>query len=128
MPQFSASSEESLQTCHPALQRLCRRVIETYDFTVLEGHRGKKRQNKLVEEGRSKVEWPNSMHNRKPSLAVDIAPYPIDWDAYNRFYELAGHMQQAFADLQGEGRIPAAVNCCSKMLRGSPPCCPSSTP
>ena len=105
MPRFSASSQEALDTCHPALRRLCERVIQDYDFTVLEGHRGKERQNKLVEKGRSQVRWPNSKHNREPSMAVDVAPYPVNWDARSRFYELAGHMQQAFADLQREGKI-----------------------
>jgi len=30
------------------------------------------------------------MHNHHPSLAVDVAPYPIDWENTNRFFYLAG--------------------------------------
>lgn len=108
MPEFSQSSERALQTCHPALRKVCRRVIRTFDFTVIEGHRGKERQNRLVEEGRSKVEWPNSKHNEKPSLAVDLAPYPIDWEARGRFQVLAGHVMMAFHQLQGGGVIAPA--------------------
>lgn len=40
--------------------------------------------------GKSKLQWPNSNHNSEPSLAVDVAPYPIDWSKTNRFFYLAG--------------------------------------
>jgi peptidoglycan L-alanyl-D-glutamate endopeptidase CwlK len=36
-----------------------------------------------------------SKHNSKPSLAVDIAPYPIDWADDERFYFLAGIIKAA---------------------------------
>jgi peptidoglycan L-alanyl-D-glutamate endopeptidase CwlK len=51
------------------------------------------------------VGWPNSKHNETPSRAVDIAPYPIDWEARGRFHVLAGHMMMAFHGLQEEGEI-----------------------
>lgn len=44
--------------------------------------------------GASKVRYPNGKHNKAPSLAVDIAPYPIDWSnnakALERFVYVAG--------------------------------------
>jgi hypothetical protein len=110
MPSFSSSSKEALQTCHPSLQATCRHVIEVYDFTVIGGHRGKARQNHLVEASRSQVEWPNSKHNETPSRAVDIAPYPIDWEARGRFHVLAGHMMMAFHGLQQEREIDEALS------------------
>lgn len=33
------------------------------------------------------------MHNKTPSLAVDVAPWPIDWNDKNRFYHFAGRVQ-----------------------------------
>ena len=39
-------------------------------------------------EGRSKLSWLESKHNCEPSRAVDIAPYPIDWDDRERFSHL----------------------------------------
>ena len=36
------------------------------------------------------MRWPNSKHNTYPSIAVDVMPYPIDWNDKNRvttFYE-----------------------------------------
>jgi len=115
VPTFSESSKDALATCHRALQAVCHRVIEVYDFTVMEGNRGKARQNHLVEAGRSQVEWPESKHNAmrvstddpdfERSDAVDVAPYPIDWEARGRFHVLAGHMMMAFHGLQKEGEI-----------------------
>ena len=46
--------------------------------------------NKLYEEGKTKVYWPNGRHNSNPSRAVDVVPYPIDWDDRERFHLFAG--------------------------------------
>jgi peptidoglycan LD-endopeptidase CwlK len=65
-----------------------------FDFTVLEGHRDKEAQNKAYKEGKSKIKWPDGKHNKKPSLAFDLAPYPIDFSSkpksVARYYLLAG--------------------------------------
>ncbi len=72
------------------LQNLMFEVIRYYDFTVLEGHRDEHLQNLYFEQGRSKLEWPNSKHNQYPSRAIDIAPYPINWNDRDSFVYLAG--------------------------------------
>jgi len=107
MPRFSESSKANLDTCHRALQLTCEAVIPHYDFTVTEGFRDKERQTRMVEEGKSQVEWPNSKHNSRPSHAVDVAPFPVKWEAHGRFRVLAGYMMQAFAMLQAQGVISA---------------------
>lgn len=89
MPEFSKTSIDRLNTCHPLLQDIMKRAIKEYDFVVLCGHRGKEDQDRAVREGNSKTPWPKSKHNATPSLAVDIAPYPIDWNDRKRFGELA---------------------------------------
>lgn len=83
MPRFSAKSLDRLDTCHPELRRLFLDVVAVHDCTVLEGHRSLERQAELVAEGKSKVR--RSKHNETPSLAVDVAPYPIRWDDTARF-------------------------------------------
>jgi len=99
MPSFGASSRGKLNTCHDSIVAVCELVIETYDFTVLEGHRSDTRQNELFRQGKSKLKGGQSKHNNNPSLAVDLAPYPIDWENVKRFYLLSGMMFQAAADL-----------------------------
>ena len=39
------------------------------------------------------MQYPNSKHNKLPSKAVDVAPYPIDWNDPDRFYHFAGYVR-----------------------------------
>ena len=99
MYSFSKRSRERLESCHADLIAVCEKVIQTYDFLVLEGHRSGEWQDELFRQGKSKLKAGESKHNFSPSLAVDIAPYPIDWNDSNRFYLLAGMMFQAANEL-----------------------------
>ncbi len=93
MPKFSGSSELKLSTCHEDLQELFRQVIKHYDCTIICGNRSQVDQDRAFVEGKSKVKWPNSKHNSMPSMAVDVVPYPIDWDDRERFYHFAGYVK-----------------------------------
>ena len=92
MPRFSEASETALTSCDERLQRLLRKAIERFDFRVLEGHRSMERQRELYDRGLSKALPGSSKHNTLPSLAVDIAPYPIDWADREQFTLLAGYL------------------------------------
>ncbi|MDX9730213.1 MAG: hypothetical protein RBT63_00445 [Bdellovibrionales bacterium] len=97
---FSQRSKANLATCHEDLQRLFCEVVVKYDCTILEGHRGEAEQNAAFDRGDSKLQWPDGKHNKAPSLAVDVAPYPIDWKDLKRFAHFAGYVQ-ATADRLG---------------------------
>ena len=90
MPKFGRKSKERLSTCDERLQKVFNEVIKHVDCSVLEGHRSKDRQNKLYEEGKTKVKYPNGRHNRQPSSAVDVTPYPVDWKDRERQTLFAG--------------------------------------
>jgi len=90
MPKFGRKSKERLNTCDSNLQKVFNEVIKHVDCSVLEGHREKDRQNKLFEEGKTKVKYPNGRHNRQPSSAVDVTPYPVDWKDRERQTLFAG--------------------------------------
>lgn len=90
MPRFSLRSIENLATCSADIQLVLEIAIKQTDFTVLCGHRNQEDQQAALEKGASQVGWPNSRHNSLPSEAVDIAPWPIEWTNYERFYYLAG--------------------------------------
>jgi peptidoglycan LD-endopeptidase CwlK len=92
MPAFSEKSLAKLATCHPLLQRVFHEVIRDFDCTVIEGHRNKDRQNQMVAEGKSQVRWPDGKHNTVPSRAVDVTPYPIQWDDRERQTLFAGYV------------------------------------
>ena len=90
MPSFSDKSLSKLATCDPRLQRVFHEVVRNFDCTILEGHRNKERQNRMVEEGKSQVRWPHGKHNTVPSMAVDVTPYPVVWDDRERQTLFAG--------------------------------------
>ena len=92
MPAFSETGRKRLETCDPRLQRVLNEAIKHWDFTVLAGHRGEAEQNEAFKKGNSTKRWPDSKHNTLPSLAVDIAPYPIDWTNLSRFQSLANRI------------------------------------
>ena len=85
MPRFGKTSKKRLETCEEELQSLFNEVVKYFDCSVLVGYRGRNEQDIAYESGHSKVKWPNGKHNKKPSFAVDVAPYPIDWDDRERF-------------------------------------------
>jgi peptidoglycan LD-endopeptidase CwlK len=93
MPTFGKHSRARLLTCHNKLQWLMEEAIKDGpDFSILCGHRGKAEQDAACRAGLSKAPFPTSKHNSMPSKAVDIAPYPIDWEDYGRFRALADHV------------------------------------
>jgi len=61
-------------------------VIRHVDITIITGHRNKEEQDEAYRRGASQKPWPESKHNVSPSLAVDIAPWPIDWSNELRFW------------------------------------------
>lgn len=80
MFKLSKMSKERLETCDERLITIVSDVLKVMDITVLCGHRGKEEQEKAFSEGKSRAHFGQSYHNATPSLAVDIAPYPINWD------------------------------------------------
>lgn len=88
MPKFGVTSQKRLSQCHYLLQELMNSVVAEYDITVLCGFRDKVEQERAYAEGKSKARWGQSKHNFMPSMAVDIAPYPIDWNDISRFEEM----------------------------------------
>lgn len=100
MPKFSFESKQRLSTCDRRIQEVLNEAIKYFDFAVIVGHRGKEAQDEAFRTGVSKKPWPTSNHNKTPSKAVDIAPYPIDWKDTERFYYLAGWIM-AIAKLKG---------------------------
>jgi peptidoglycan L-alanyl-D-glutamate endopeptidase CwlK len=91
-----------LHQCHPDLIKLFLEVAIHTNIKILCGKRGQEEQTRMFEMGRSKVEWPNSLHNAHPTVgprrvshAVDVSPDPIpfkwgqDWKDRVKFYEIA---------------------------------------
>ena len=97
---FGAKSLERLEQCHEDLQKIAHELIKEMDVTILCGHRGEKEQNAAFVAGASKLTWPRSKHNKFPSLAVDIAPYPVDWKNIRAFNDMCNRIERIAKELK----------------------------
>lgn len=81
------------------------------DITILEGHRGEWRQNEMKASGASQLSWPNSYHNRTPSMAVDAAPWvngAVSWD-WDHYHPLADHIKKVWRRLLVAGKVTGTL-------------------
>lgn len=90
-------SLDRLKGVNPSLVAVFKRACETmpFDVTVLEGLRSYERQQELLKQGATKV----SVSRHMSGNALDIAPYPIDWNDLERFQIVAEHMFKAAKEL-----------------------------
>ena len=111
MYKFSKKSLERLNTCHKDIQTLCHEIIKGYDFTVIEGIRSTETQQEYYRQGKTRCDGikKKSKHQADTenplSRAIDIAPYPIDWDDRKRFYHFAGYVKATANKLFDDGKI-----------------------
>ena len=75
MNKWSHSSIKKLETCHPDLQTLFNEVLSIHDCTIVYGRRSKSEQDRMYQEGKSKLQYPRSKHNDNPSSAADVIPF-----------------------------------------------------
>ena len=92
MPSFGKASQERLNTCHPDIQRLMNEAIKYVDFSITCGYRNQTDQDAAFAAGNSKLKYPNGEHNKNPSRAVDVSPYPTNWNDSEAFTLLSGYI------------------------------------
>jgi len=109
MPSFSEQSQENLDSCHSDLIVIFEEVIKIFDCTVICGHRTEEEQTAAFFDNNSQTEWPDSKHNQEPSLAADVAPYPLDWNDRERFTLFAGYVWGVAESLKSQGLISHSI-------------------
>ena len=90
-------SMQSLSGVHPdmvAVVKLAITITEV-DFTVIEGIRNINRQRELLKAGKSTTM--NSRHIT--GHAVDMVPWPVDWEDLERFETMSEAMKEAAEEL-----------------------------
>jgi len=103
---LSSRSRKNLEGIHPKLIAVVERAIEItkQDFMVIDGVRTKQEQLDLYAKGRTKpgrkVTWTlksKHMVNEKTGYghAVDVCPYPVDWNDTKKFDMIAVAMMKA---------------------------------
>lgn len=93
MNKFSVKSQENIDQCDKVLQDIFNDALQVIDISIICGHRGKAEQNKAYLSGNSKSQYPDSKHNKQPSIAVDAIPYPTGYSSVKHFYVLNGIVQ-----------------------------------
>lgn len=89
MPKLSAASQRRLDGAHPLLKKLFTEVAKEANITVLDSQRGRAAQEKAFALGHSRAHFGQSAHNWSPAIALDVCPYPINWNNLQRFRDLA---------------------------------------
>jgi len=86
MPKFGKRSKERLRGVDTRLVNVLNELIKIMDVTIIEGLRSKQRQETLLKEGKTKTKFSKHIEGK----AVDLAPYPIDWEDRDRFHYMGG--------------------------------------
>ena len=89
MFKFGKRSEKRLKGVDIKLQHILSRLIKIMDVTIIEGVRSQERQDELVKKGASKTKYSKHITGK----AVDLAPYPIDWEDRERFHYMGGMLR-----------------------------------
>lgn len=92
---FGKTSRAHLDTVHPDLRAVAEKVMsyQVFDFAIVWGHRGQEAQDQAFLAGNSTKRWPDSLHNRTPSPALDFAPWVnggIPWKDTHAFAVIGG--------------------------------------
>jgi peptidoglycan LD-endopeptidase CwlK len=86
MPKFGKRSRERMKGVDSRLIEVVNELIKIMDVTIIEGLRTKERQDELVKSGASKTKFSKHIEGK----ALDLSPYPIDWENRDGFYYMGG--------------------------------------
>ena len=103
MPRFGKRSKDRLRGIDRRLVSVLNELIKIMDVTIIEGLRSEQRQEKLLEQGSTKTKFSKHIEGK----AVDLAPYPIDWEDRDRFHYMGGMIRVIAKELN----VPVRWGC-----------------
>jgi len=89
MYKFGKKSKERLKGVDPKLVKVLNELIKIMDVTIIEGVRSKERQEQLLAQGKTKTKYSKHITGK----AVDLAPYPINWEDREMFHYMGGMLR-----------------------------------
>ena len=89
MYKFGKRSRQRLKGVDPRLVNVLNELIKIMDVTIIEGLRSKERQQELLAQGKTKTKYSKHIEGK----AVDLAPYPINWDDREMFHYMGGMLR-----------------------------------
>jgi len=90
MPKFGKRSLKRLKGVDTRLVSVLNKLIKIMDVTIIEGVRSAEKQLEYFESGKSKIDGIKKKGQHQLGNAVDLAPYPIDWDDRDRMHYMGG--------------------------------------
>tara|TARA_R110000823_G_scaffold246675_4_gene370593 strand:+ start:343 stop:735 length:393 start_codon:yes stop_codon:yes gene_type:complete len=90
MPRFGKRSKERLKGVDTKLVNVLNELIKIMDVTIIEGVRSEAKQKEYFAKGKSKIDGVTKLGQHQKGKAVDLAPYPIDWNDRDRFHYMGG--------------------------------------
>lgn len=89
MYRFGKKSKERLKGVDSNLVKVLNELIKIMDVTIIEGVRSKERQEQLLAQGKTKTKYSKHITGK----AVDLAPYPINWEDREMFHYMGGMLR-----------------------------------
>jgi len=89
MYKFGKRSRERLKGVDARLVNVLNELIKIMDVTIIEGLRSKERQEQLLAQGKTKTKYSKHIEGK----AVDLAPYPINWEDREMFHYMGGMLR-----------------------------------
>jgi len=90
MPRFGKKSKERLKGVDTKLVNVLNELIKIMDCTIIEGVRSEEKQQEYFKKGKSKIDGITKKGMHQLGKAIDLAPYPIDWNDRDRFHYMGG--------------------------------------
>ena len=89
MYKFGKRSKSRLKGVDTKLVNVLNELIKIMDVTIIEGVRSKERQEQLLAQGKTKTKYSKHILGK----AVDLAPYPINWEDREMFHYMGGMLR-----------------------------------
>ena len=105
MPRYGKRSKKRMEGIDSRLRKVLDELIKIMDVTIIEGVRSAEKQQEYFIKGKSKIDGVTKKGQHQKGKAVDLAPYPIDWDDLHRFYYFSGFVLATAKVLKDLGEI-----------------------
>ena len=93
MPRYGKRSKKRMEGIDSRLRKVLDELIKIMDVTIIEGVRSAEKQQEYFIKGKSKIDGVTKKGQHQKGKAVDLAPYPIDWEDRERFHYMGGMLR-----------------------------------
>lgn len=93
MYKYGKRSKSNMEGIDKRLKEVLNHLIKIMDVTIIEGKRSTKTQQEYFSKGKSKLDGVNKKSQHQLGKAVDLVPYPVDWNNRDGMYYMGGMLR-----------------------------------